>query len=229
MDAAMGTRLIAKGLSLDDPSDCSAIWNLTHPDDVAAIHALDIAADADVLLTNTFLANRIWLEPRGYGDRVKAINRRAASIARGAAGPTDRRRLNRTYRERRCERCGLSRAGRSVSRGRSRRTPPGNAYAESGRRGVDQSLTRSTPRAGQLHSWSPGEYSRIREKFRVARRFGHRCQLCCRDEWVIASCRRVAEVYELPLLFRPSIIPLGLGEQTEDESFAAFVSSVPML
>ena len=87
MDAAMGTRLIAKGLSLDDPSDCSAIWNVTHPDDVAAIHALDITAGADVLLTNTFLANRIWLEPHGYGDRVKAINRRAASIARGAAGP----------------------------------------------------------------------------------------------------------------------------------------------
>ena len=33
----------------------------------------------------------------------------------------------------------------------------------------------------------------------------------------------------LPLLFRPSIIPLGHGERTEDESFAAFVSSVPML
>lgn len=87
MDAAMGTRLMSRGLDLNDRSDGSALWNLTHPDVVAEIHALDVAAGADVLLTNTFLASRIWLEPRGYGNRVTAINRRAAAMAREAAGP----------------------------------------------------------------------------------------------------------------------------------------------
>ncbi len=87
MDAAMGTRLVERGLNLDDEQDGSALWNLTHPDDVATIHARDVAAGAEVLLTNTFLASRTWLEPRGYGNRVAAINRWAAAMAREAAGP----------------------------------------------------------------------------------------------------------------------------------------------
>ncbi len=87
MDAAMGTRLGARGLDLKNPEDGTALWNLTHPEDVRAIHDLDVAAGSDVLLTNTFLASRIWLKRVGYGDRVAAINRCAASIAREAAGP----------------------------------------------------------------------------------------------------------------------------------------------
>lgn len=85
LDAAMGTRLIARGLDLarDDP----ALWNRTHPEAVAALHRRDIAAGSDAVLTNTFGANRAWLDRCGCTDRVAALNRRAVALARAAAGP----------------------------------------------------------------------------------------------------------------------------------------------
>jgi methionine synthase I (cobalamin-dependent) len=85
LDAAMGTRLISLGLDLgsDDPS----FWNLSHPEAVAGVHALDVAAGADAVLTNTFGANRCWLGRSGRAAETVAINRRAAEIARQAVGP----------------------------------------------------------------------------------------------------------------------------------------------
>jgi len=81
----MGTRLCRSGLDLrcDDP----AFWNLTHPEIVQDLHRRDLAAGADAVVTNTFGANRFWLARFGRGDDVEAINRRAALLARGAAGP----------------------------------------------------------------------------------------------------------------------------------------------
>ncbi|MBV8557361.1 MAG: homocysteine S-methyltransferase family protein [Planctomycetaceae bacterium] len=85
LDAAMGTRLVARGLDLahDDP----ALWNLSRPESVAEIHARDVAAGSDAVLTNTFGANRPWLARSGRADQVEAINRRAVALARRAAGP----------------------------------------------------------------------------------------------------------------------------------------------
>jgi len=85
LDAAMGTRLIARGLDLarDDPS----AWALDRPDDVLALHRLDILAGADAILANTFGANRAWLARYGRGADADAINREAVEIARQAAGP----------------------------------------------------------------------------------------------------------------------------------------------
>jgi methionine synthase I (cobalamin-dependent) len=91
LDAAMGTRLCARGLDLraDDP----ALWNLSHPDEVLDVHHRDVAAGSQVLFTNTFGANESWLaSPRFHQDSsgrsqgVEAINRRAVSLARQAAG-----------------------------------------------------------------------------------------------------------------------------------------------
>jgi methionine synthase I (cobalamin-dependent) len=84
LDAAMGTRLAALGLDLrhDDPSH----WNLARPDDVASIHAADVVAGAEVLLTNTFGANRHWLERFGLGSETTRINQAAVSIARSVGG-----------------------------------------------------------------------------------------------------------------------------------------------
>jgi methionine synthase I (cobalamin-dependent) len=84
LDAAMGTRLLAAGLDLrnDDP----ALWNLTHPDTVAALHRRDVAAGSDAIVTNTFGANRCWLGRFGRSAEVEAINRRAVELARAAAG-----------------------------------------------------------------------------------------------------------------------------------------------
>lgn len=85
LDAAMGTRLIDRGLDLarDDPST----WTLDRPDEVLTLHRLDILAGSDALLTNTFGANRAWLARSGRADHAIAINSRAVEIARRAAGP----------------------------------------------------------------------------------------------------------------------------------------------
>jgi len=85
LDSAHGTRLIARGLDLnhDDP----ALWVLDRPDEVARLHALDIEAGADALLTDTFGANRTWLARYGRSADVLALNRRAVALAREAAGP----------------------------------------------------------------------------------------------------------------------------------------------
>jgi methionine synthase I (cobalamin-dependent) len=87
LDAAMGTRLLALGLRLEDDDPC--LWNLAHPEAVAAVHRRDVAVGAEVLLTNTFGANRSWLARFGRGDaaQVVAINRAAVALARQASGP----------------------------------------------------------------------------------------------------------------------------------------------
>ena len=81
----MGTRLMALGL--DPRSDDPALWNLSRPDDVLAIHRRDVAAGAGAILTNTFGANRFWLRKFGQDGAVESINRRAVRLARRAAGP----------------------------------------------------------------------------------------------------------------------------------------------
>jgi 5-methyltetrahydrofolate--homocysteine methyltransferase len=85
LDGGMGTRLIELGLDLrfSDP----ALWNLSNPEAVAAIHARDIAAGSDVLLSNTFGANASWLGRFGRAVEMAAINQRAVALARMAAGP----------------------------------------------------------------------------------------------------------------------------------------------
>jgi 5-methyltetrahydrofolate--homocysteine methyltransferase len=91
LDAAMGTRLLAKGLDLrvDDP----CLWNLAHPDEVLEVHRRDVAAGSQVLFTNTFGANgfwlanyRTWLANCRSLRAVEVINRRAVGLAREAAG-----------------------------------------------------------------------------------------------------------------------------------------------
>jgi 5-methyltetrahydrofolate--homocysteine methyltransferase len=79
----MGTRLIAMGLRLT--SDDPALWNIAHPAAVASVHARDVAAGSNVLTTNTFGANRAWLDRYGHGDDVARINQLAVSIARSSA------------------------------------------------------------------------------------------------------------------------------------------------
>ncbi len=85
LDAAMGTRLIARGLDLarEDPS----LWVLDHPDEVAAIHRRDVAAGSDAVLTDTFGATRAWLARFGRAADSPRICSAAATMARQAAGP----------------------------------------------------------------------------------------------------------------------------------------------
>ncbi len=85
LDAAMGTRLIARGLDLaaDDP----CLWALDRPEDVLDLHRRDLDAGADAVLADTFGANRRWLARFGREDDWAAVNRAAVALARRAAGP----------------------------------------------------------------------------------------------------------------------------------------------
>ena len=78
-DGAMGTMLHAAGCALDR---ALPEVNLSDPKLVAAIHESYVSAGADVIQTNTFGANRLWLAGHGYPDQVEEINRAAVGIAR---------------------------------------------------------------------------------------------------------------------------------------------------
>ncbi|WP_435019614.1 homocysteine S-methyltransferase family protein [Tundrisphaera sp. TA3] len=85
LDAAIGTRLIALGLHLD--ADDPALWVVDYPEMILDLHRRDVAAGAEAVLTSTFGANRAWLDRFGRASDWKAINARAAALARQAAGP----------------------------------------------------------------------------------------------------------------------------------------------
>jgi 5-methyltetrahydrofolate--homocysteine methyltransferase len=81
-DGAMGTLLMAEGLSPGAPPE---EWNVTHPKRIADVHRAYIAAGSQIVLTNTFGANRIRLGRAGLADRADEFNRAAAQLAREAA------------------------------------------------------------------------------------------------------------------------------------------------
>lgn len=81
-DGAMGTELQAAGL---EPGGCGDDWNLSHPEQVLAIHRAYVDAGAQVILTNTFGTNHYVLSRYGLEDRAGEIARAAASHARAAA------------------------------------------------------------------------------------------------------------------------------------------------
>jgi len=81
-DGATGTNLIAAGLA---SGDCAELWNETHPERIRALHQSFIDAGADIILSNSFGANRRRLGPRGLGARAKELSRLAAQNARAVA------------------------------------------------------------------------------------------------------------------------------------------------
>ncbi len=81
-DGAMGTMLYAKGVFINR---CFDALNLTQPDVVSEVHQDYVRAGADVIETNTFGANRVKLRAFGLSDKIAAINREGARLARQAA------------------------------------------------------------------------------------------------------------------------------------------------
>ena len=81
-DGAWGTEFFKRGLMQGSPPD---EWNLTHPEIVRDITREYLEAGADIVLTNTFGANRFRLEPHGLSGRVAEIN--AARRGHRAGGP----------------------------------------------------------------------------------------------------------------------------------------------
>ncbi len=82
-DGAMGTMLYAKGVFINV---CYDELNLKAPDLVQEIHQAYVKAGAEILETNTFGANPVKLGHYGLVEETYAINRRAAELARAAAG-----------------------------------------------------------------------------------------------------------------------------------------------
>lgn len=84
-DGGLGTMLQAKGLEF---GACPELWNEDRPEDVLAVHRAYFEAGADMVSTNSFGGSRHKLRQFGAEDKVGLLNRRAAEIARQAAGTT---------------------------------------------------------------------------------------------------------------------------------------------
>lgn len=82
LDGAWGTELQSRGLEAGDLPD---FWNLRHPDRVEAVARAYVDAGSQVILTNTFRANRIALGRHPEVDRVSEVNRAGVEISRRAA------------------------------------------------------------------------------------------------------------------------------------------------
>ena len=80
IDGGTGTQLQAEGVPMDD-----RVWsgraNLEQPALVQRVHEAHIRAGAEVIIANTFAANRAALEPAGLGGRVADANRNAVAAA----------------------------------------------------------------------------------------------------------------------------------------------------
>jgi 5-methyltetrahydrofolate--homocysteine methyltransferase len=85
-DGGMGTLLQERGL---DDGGCGELWNVEHPDQVAAIHEEYAAAGATILTTNTFGGTRPRLAMNGLDDRVVELSRAGAMLAREVADRHD--------------------------------------------------------------------------------------------------------------------------------------------
>ncbi len=82
LDGAWGTELQSRGLEAGDLPD---FWNLQHPDRVESVARAYVEAGSQVILTNTFRANRIALGRHPEVDRVAEVNRAGVEISRRAA------------------------------------------------------------------------------------------------------------------------------------------------
>jgi 5-methyltetrahydrofolate--homocysteine methyltransferase len=81
-DGAWGTEFQARGL---ESGECPDLWNLKHPDRVEEVARAYVEAGSQVILTNTFRANRLALAGHGLASSVREINLRGAEISRRAA------------------------------------------------------------------------------------------------------------------------------------------------
>jgi 5-methyltetrahydrofolate--homocysteine methyltransferase len=83
-DCAMGTELQKAGL---EPGTCGELWCLEHGDVISGLHRANIAAGADLVITNSFNGSSLALEHLGLASLARELNLAAAALAREAAGP----------------------------------------------------------------------------------------------------------------------------------------------
>ena len=81
-DGATGTNLFAMGLTSGDAPE---LWNAEHPDRIESLHQAFADAGSDIILTNSFGANRRRLMLHKLEGRTRELNRLAARNARKVA------------------------------------------------------------------------------------------------------------------------------------------------
>ncbi len=81
-DGAWGTELQKRGLPVGEFPDA---WNLFHPERVMEVARAYVEAGSQIILTNTFGANRLRLDDAELASKVVPINRKGVQIARRAA------------------------------------------------------------------------------------------------------------------------------------------------
>ena len=82
-DGGMGTSLFALGMP---PGACPELLNVECPEMVIEAHSGFLEAGCDIVLTNTFGANRRRLALHGLQGRVAELNLAAVALLRGLAG-----------------------------------------------------------------------------------------------------------------------------------------------
>src|SRR5689334_24185041 len=89
-DGGMGATLEMFELSLADygglEGKCHEALVLNRPDVIEGVHNSMLEAGAEVVETDSFQGSRLKLEEWGLGEQTLEINRKAAEIARRAAG-----------------------------------------------------------------------------------------------------------------------------------------------
>jgi 5-methyltetrahydrofolate--homocysteine methyltransferase len=83
----MGSNLFDRGLRSGDAPE---LWNVEHPERIAALHRAFVDAGADIILTNTFGGTRHRLKLHKAEHRVAELNEQAARIARSEADRANR-------------------------------------------------------------------------------------------------------------------------------------------
>lgn len=83
LDGAWGTQLQASGLPTGVLPD---LWNVENPDPVREVARSYVQAGSQIILTNTFGANRVNLTRYGLADRTEQINQQGVKISLEAAG-----------------------------------------------------------------------------------------------------------------------------------------------
>ena len=90
-DGGMGATLEQFDLTQEDygglEGKCHEALVLNRPDVIEGVHTSMLDAGAEVVETDTFQGSRLKLDEWGLGAETAEINRRAAEIARRAAGP----------------------------------------------------------------------------------------------------------------------------------------------
>jgi 5-methyltetrahydrofolate--homocysteine methyltransferase len=86
-DGATGTNLFAMGL---EAGEAPELWLEQHPERITKLHQDFVDAGADIILTNSFGGTRHRLKLHHAADRVFALNKKAAEIARAVADKAPR-------------------------------------------------------------------------------------------------------------------------------------------